>query len=52
MTKKSPFRFKIGDNVSISHLKHAFEREFMEKYTGKDFMIKLRFRKQNIPMYK
>lgn len=52
MKKKSPFRFKIGDNVRISHLKHTFEREFMEKYTGEVFKIKLRFIKQNIPMYK
>lgn len=52
MKKKSPFRFKIRDNVRISHLKHTFEREFMEKYTGEIFKIKLRFIKQNIPMYK
>jgi hypothetical protein len=49
---RSPYRFKVGDSVRISHLKHAFEREFMEKYSGEIFKVKLRFLKQNIPMYK
>lgn len=38
--------------MRISHLKHVFEREFMEKFTGEVFKIKDRFMKQNIPMYK
>ena len=45
-------RFKIGDSVRISHVKHAFEREFMEKYTGEIFTIKRRALKQDIPMYR
>lgn len=48
----SPFRFKVNDTVRLSHLKHPFEREFMEKFTGELFEIKSRFLKQNIPMYK
>lgn len=39
----SPFRFKVNDTVRISHLKHPFEREFMEKFTGELFEIKSRF---------
>lgn len=49
--KKSAFRFMVGDTVRISHLKHPFEREFMEKFTGEVFKIHSRFLKQNIPMY-
>ncbi|XP_061193922.1 uncharacterized protein LOC133202165 [Saccostrea echinata] len=49
---RSSFRFKVGDTVRISHLKHVFERKFMEKFTGEVFKIKSRFLKQNIPMYK
>lgn len=50
--RKTSFRFKIGDSVRISHVKHAFEREFMEKYTGEIFTIKGRALKQDIPMYR
>lgn len=50
--KRSLYQLKVGDSVRISHLKHAFEREFMEKYTGEIFKIKSRFLKQQIPMYK
>ena len=32
--RKNSFRFKIGDSVRISHVKHAFEREFMENIRG------------------
>lgn len=52
LVKRSSFRFKVGDTVHISHFKHVFEREFMEKFTGEVFKIKDRFMKQNIPMYK
>ncbi|XP_078318974.1 uncharacterized protein LOC144620864 [Crassostrea virginica] len=43
---------QIASHVRISHVKHAFEREFMEKYTGEIFTIKGRALKQDIPMYR
>lgn len=43
LVKRSSFRFKVGDTVHISHFKHVFEREFMEKFTGEVFKIKDRF---------
>lgn len=51
-TISSRFRFKIGDNVRISHLRRAFDREYDERWTIEYFTVSERGRKQGIPFYK
>ena len=46
------FKFKVGDKVRISHLRVAFERAYLEKFTGEIFIISERFRREGIPVYK
>ena len=50
-SKTIRFKFKIGDNVRISHLRQTFEREYDERWTGEHFIVKSRSTKQNIPIY-
>lgn len=51
--KSTPqFKFKIGDLVRISYLKHPFRRTYQQQYTSEVFKIKSRLFKQGIPLYK
>ena len=50
--RPKPFRFQIGDNVRISHLKNIFKRETNERWTTEIFVVKARFHRRGIPMYK
>ena len=47
-----PFKFKIGDHVRITHLRHPFSREYDQKWTGEIFKIAQRFLRGGIPVYK
>ena len=46
------FKFKVGDLVRISYLKHPFRRAYQQQYTGETFKIAKRYRRQAIPLYK
>jgi len=50
--KKSPYKFKVGDKVRISHLKHPFQRDYQQKWTEELFVIERRYLRGNIPVYK
>ncbi|KAK3107211.1 hypothetical protein FSP39_009512 [Pinctada imbricata] len=51
--RRIPFRFKIGDQVRITHLKRVFQREYDQTYTEEVFIIRDRMRSQEgIPIYK
>ena len=50
--RKTSFRFKVGDLVRISYMKHPFRRSYQQQYTGEVFKIAKRFRIQGIPIYK
>ena len=50
--KPTPFKYKVGDYVRLSHIKHPFQRDYQEKWTEEVFIIKERFRKDNITIYK
>ena len=50
--KKIKFKFKIGDQVRISHLKYQFQRDYHQKWTEEYFMIFERMRKNGKNMYK
>ena len=50
--RHKPFAFKLGDNVHISHLRSAFQREYDVKWYGEIFKISKRFLQQGQPVYK
>ena len=51
-TMPKPFKFKVGDYVRITHLRHVFTREYDQKWTGEIFKISERFLRQGLPIYK
>ena len=46
-----PFKFEVGDLVRLSHVAHAFTREFDEKYTRELFHISSRKRRGPLNVY-
>lgn len=48
----TPYQFKKGDLVRISHINMVFKRSYDEQFTREIFKIKQRLRMQGIPMYK
>ncbi|KAK3108623.1 hypothetical protein FSP39_011981 [Pinctada imbricata] len=52
-SKPTPYRFKIGDQVRITHLKRVFQREYDQTYTEEVFIVRDRRRSQEgIPIYR
>ena len=49
--KKRPFKFKIGDLVRITYLRHPFQRDYQQKWTEELFKICRRYLRQGIPVY-
>jgi hypothetical protein len=45
------FKLKEGDNVRISHLRRAFQREYDERYTGEVFKVKSRRKRGGLNIY-
>ena len=50
-TKQVPYKFKIGDVVRISKLRHSFHRYYSEHWTNEFFVISERSFKQYTPAY-
>ena len=50
--KRKPFKFKIGDFVRISKSRRVFQRDFDQKFTEEVFVIKSRYLRQGLPVYK
>lgn len=50
--KRSPYRYKIGDLVRVSHTKALFDREYQQKWTGEIFKVSHRYMRDKIPVYK
>lgn len=50
MKKRSPYIFKLGDQVRITQLWHLFQRDYDQTNTEEVFVI--RFVSQGIPFYK
>ena len=51
--KRKPYnkyKLKKGDYVRITHLKHAFDRDYQEKWTEEIFIIKSRYYRQGVPI--
>ena len=51
-TKKKKFKLKVGQIVRLSHVRHVFDREYSQKWTGELFKIRSRFRRAGLPMYR
>ena len=47
-----PFKFKVGDHVRVSSLKGIFDREYDFKWSGKIFIVKNRYRRDGINVYR
>lgn len=46
------FKFKVGDYVRFSGIKHTFQRDYEQKWTEEVFIVSRRFLRQEIPVYK
>ncbi len=42
----------MGDYVRLSYIKHPFQRDYQDKWSEEIFIIRARFRRDNIPVYK
>ena len=49
--KSSRFKFKTGDLVKITYLRHPFQRDYQKKWTEELFIIRHRFLREGIPVY-
>ena len=49
--KRGEHKFKINDQVRISHLKYTFQRDYQQKWTEEIFKIYKRFRKSGLNVY-
>ncbi|XP_061173692.1 uncharacterized protein LOC133182861 [Saccostrea echinata] len=49
---KPLFKYKIGDDVRISQLKHPFQRDYQQKWTEEYFKVSNRYKRAGIPVYK
>ena len=45
------YKFKKGDYVRITHLKHPFDRDYQEKWTEEIFIVQSRYYQHGIPRY-
>lgn len=46
------FKYKIGDDVRLSQLKHPFQRDYQQKWTEEFFKVNERYKRGQIPVYK
>lgn len=49
---KQIFKYKIGDDVRISQLKHPFQRDYQQKWTEEYFKVSNRCKRDGISVYK
>jgi hypothetical protein len=50
--RKVKFAFQIGDEVRISFIRSAFQREYSAKWSREIFKVSDKFPRQNQPLYK
>ncbi|KAK3099205.1 hypothetical protein FSP39_000987 [Pinctada imbricata] len=51
-TVRKPYKFKVGDNVRVSHIRNPFTREYDQKWSGELFIISDRRLRGGIPVYR
>jgi len=47
-----PFKYKVGDNVRITHLRKTFTRAYDETFTREPFKISKRYYRGTLPVYR
>ena len=47
-----PYKFKVGDNVRVTHTKTLFDTEYDFKWTGEIFKIRVRYKRDGINVYR
>ena len=52
LVRPETYKYKVGDYVRLSYLKHPFQRDYQEKWTEEVFIVRDRFRRDGIPIYK
>lgn len=50
-TRKKSYKFSVGDQVRISHLKYLFQRDYHQKWTEEIFKVTNRIRKEGFNLY-
>ncbi|XP_033730963.1 uncharacterized protein LOC117320481 [Pecten maximus] len=50
--RKNPYKYKVDDRVRITHVKHTFQREYDQKWTGEICIITDRTTRDGIPIYR
>ena len=50
--KLQKFKYNVGDHVRLSYLRHAFQREYDQKWTGEIFKVSKRYRRGGLSIYK
>jgi len=51
LSRNKKYKFKVKDQVRISHLKYVFQRDYQQKWTDEIFIVIHRCRKQGINLY-
>lgn len=46
------FKYKSGQIIRVNLLRHVFDRQYSQKWSGELFRIKSKFRRQGLPMYR
>lgn len=49
---RQKYKFKVGDYVRLSHVRHVFQRDYQQKWTEEIFIISQRKHKNELPVYK
>ena len=49
--KKKRYRYAVGEQVRISHLKYTFQRDYQQKWTEEIFRVRRRLHKQGFNLY-
>ena len=50
--RPQPYKYTTGQSVRISHIRNIFDREYSQKWTGELFTIRMRFKRDGIPVYR
>lgn len=49
---KPIFKYKIGDDVRISQLKHTFQRDYQQEWTEEYVKVSYRYKREGLSVYK
>ena len=50
--KVSKYKYQLGQNVRVSHIRHIFDRQVSQKWSGELFIVDKRFKRDGLPVYR